>query len=358
MKPTADLLRRLPKTDLHLHLDGSLRLSTVLELARERKVDLPADTVEGLRPILEVGLDCESLEEYLRVFDLTLPLLQDAEALTRAAFELAEDVHRENVLYAEIRYSPLLHRSKGMTMDEVVAAVEKGLDKARSLYGIRCGQILCGIRHISPEASLELAECAVRWRGRGVVGFDLAGAERDYPAKEHREAFYLVQNNNVNITIHAGEAFGPQSIHQALHFCGARRIGHGVRLLEDEDLLQYVNDHRIPLEICPTSNVQTKAVASFEEHPIRRLMELGLRVTLNTDNRLISATDSTREFQRVVDTFDLGHEEVTELVVAGFKSAFLPLAERVRLLDEVFMQLHALGVGYPQEISRRRRTAL
>ncbi len=358
MQPTAELLRRLPKTDLHLHLDGSLRPETILALASQRGIDLPADSVEGLRPIVEVGLECRSLEEYLRVFDITLPLLQDAEALSRATYELAEDVHRENVLYAEIRYSPLLHRDQGMSMDEVVFAVESGLQRARHRFGIRCGQILCGIRHISPEASLELAECAVRWKDRGVVGFDLAGAERDYPAKEHREAFYLVQNNNVNITIHAGEAFGPASIHQALHYCGARRIGHGVRLVEDQDLLDYVNDHRIPLELCPTSNVQTKAVPDFASHPLKRFMDLGLRVTLNTDNRLISATNSTQEFQRAVDTFGLSMEEVVELAVAGFKSAFLPLPERVRLLDEVFEQLHALGIPYGQEISRRRRIAL
>jgi adenosine deaminase len=358
MRPTSDLLRRLPKTDLHLHLDGSLRPETILQLAEDRDVTLPAHTVEELRPIVEVGLDCKSLEDYLRVFDITLPLLQDAAALSRAAYELAEDVHRENVLYAEIRYSPLLHRERGMSMDEIVFAVESGLQRARHRFGIRCGQILCGIRHISPEASLELAECAVRWRGRGVVGFDLAGAERDYPAKEHREAFYLVQNHNVNITIHAGEAFGPASIHQALHYCSARRIGHGVRLLEDPDLLNYVNDHRIPLELCPTSNVQTKAVPTFEEHPLKRFMELGLRVTLNTDNRLISATSSTQEFQRAVDTFGLDVEDVVELAVAGFKSAFLPLPEKVRLLEEVFEQLHALGIPYGQEISRRRRTAL
>ncbi len=358
MQITPQLLRALPKTDLHLHLDGSLRVETVVELARERGVALPADDVEALRPLLEVGLDCESLEDYLRVFDVTVPLLQDRDALERAAFELAEDVHRENVLYAEIRYSPLLHRQEGMSLDEVVEAVGAGLQRARDLYGVRCGQILCGIRHISPESSLELAHCAVRWHGRGVVGFDLAGAERDYPAKEHREAFRVVREANVNITIHAGEAFGPASIHQALHWCGARRIGHGVRLMEDPGLLDYVNDHRIPLEMCPTSNVQTKSVPSFEAHPLPDFLRRGLRVTVNTDNRLVSGTTSTQELQVCVDRFGLDLEEIVDVVVAGFKSAFLPLAERVRLLDEVFSQLRALGVPYGQEISRRRRTIL
>jgi adenosine deaminase len=353
-----DILLRLPKTDLHLHLDGSLRVETVMELARERGMELPGRTVEDVRDVLEVGLDCRSLVEYLRVFDITLPLMQDADALTRCAFELAEDAHRENVLYAEIRYSPLLHRTRGMSMDEVIAAVDAGLRRAEDRYGIRTGQILCGIRHLTPEDSLELAEHAVAWKGRGVVGFDLAGAERDYPAKHHREAFYKVLNANVNITIHAGEAFGPASIAQAIHYCGAHRIGHGTHLLEDEDLLRYVNDHRIPLEVCPTSNVQTKAVGSFEDHPLLAFMEHGLRVTINTDNRLISGTDSTNELRVVAEHFGLGLEEIVELVVAGFKSAFLPLAEKVKLLEEVFTQLRALGIPYAQEISRRRRVNL
>lgn len=358
MQITRELLHRLPKTDLHLHLDGSVRLDTVVELARERGVALPTDDREELRAILEVGMDCKSLVEYLRVFEITLPLLQDRAALERTAFELAEDAHRENVLYVEVRWSPLLHREKGLSIDDAIGAVEAGLMRARDRYGIRTGQILCGIRHMDPAASLELAEHAVGWKNRGVVGFDLAGAEEDYPAKRFREAFHLVQQHNVNITVHAGEAFGPESIHQALHYCGARRIGHGVRLREDEDLLRYVNDHRVPLEICPTSNVQTKAVASLDEHPLLEYMELGLRVTLNTDNRLISATDSTTELWRVVQAFDLDIARVVELVVAGFKSGFLPLAEKVHLLDEVFERLAALGVPYRREISRRRRTVV
>ncbi len=358
MDVTPELLRQLPKTDLHLHLDGSLRLTTVQDLARERGIALPADDLKGLRDILEVGMECESLEEYLRAFSITVPLLQDAEALTRTSFELAEDAHRENVLYAEIRYSPLLHREGGLSLDEVITAVERGLTRARDQFGIRTGQILCGIRHISPESSLELARLAVDWKGRGVVGFDLAGAERDYPAKDHREAFYLVQNNNVNITIHAGEAFGPASIHQALHYCGAHRIGHGVRLREDEDLLQYVNDHRIPLEICPTSNVQTKAVPSLAEHSLPFYLDRGLRVTINTDNRLISGTDASRELWVVAKQFDLSLAQMVDLVVAGFKSAFLPLPSKVRLLEEVFARLQALGIPYAQEISRRRRSNL
>jgi adenosine deaminase len=355
MDVSYDLLRALPKTDLHLHLDGSLRLDTVRDLAAAQGVTLPAADRAGLVKILQVGPQCESLAEYLRVFDIVLPLLQDEASLARAAFELAEDAHRENVLYVEVRYSPLLHRQAGLTMDRIITAVETGLTQARDRFGIRTGQILCGIRQISPDSSLELAEHAVAWKGRGVVGFDLAGAEKDYPAKHHREAFYVVQNNNVNITIHAGEAFGPASIHQALHYCGAHRIGHGARLWEDEDLLQYVNDHRIPLEICPTSNVQTKAVPSLAQHKLPFYMKEGLRVTINTDNRLVSGTNSTRELEVVARQFDLSVEDVVDLVVSGFKSAFLPLADKTRLLEEVFARLRALGIPYAQEISRRRR---
>jgi adenosine deaminase len=355
---TEELFRRLPKTDLHLHLDGSLRLDTVVELARERRIELPTQDREELRGILQVGMDCESLVEYLRVFDITLMLLQDEAGLARAAFELAEDAHRENCLYIEVRYSPLLHREQGLSMDRVVRAVQRGLARAEDRYGIRSGQILCGIRHISPESSLELAHMAVAMKGEGVVGFDLAGAEKDYPAKAHREAFNLVLRNNVNITVHAGEAFGPASISQALHWCGAHRIGHGTRLREDQDLLEYVNDHRIPLELCLTSNVQTKAVPSLREHPLPFYMEQGLRVTINTDNRLVSGTNQTHELWLAATTFDLSLEQVVDLIVSGFKSAFLPLSEKIRLLDEVFAQLRALGIPYGQEISRRRRVSL
>ena len=357
-RPRTALLRALPKTDLHVHLDGSLRLSTVRELAARH--DLPYDfaTDEDVRRVCQVDESCASLVEYLRVFDITLKMMQQGDELSRIAFELAEDAHRENVRYMEVRYSPLLHTEGDLQLDDVVAAVQDGLDRARQRFGILTGQIICGIRHISPESSFRLAELAVRWKRGGVVGFDLAGAEKDYPAKHHIQAFYLILNNNINVTIHAGEAFGPESIHQAIHYCGAHRIGHGTRLIESPDLMAWVNDHRIAVEVCLASNLQTRAVPDLRSHPIRRYLEEGLRITLNTDNRLVSGTTVTNELELAVDHFDLSAEQIVHLVMNGFKSAFLPLASRVRLMERILDELDALGVRYTGEISRRRRVTL
>jgi adenosine deaminase len=354
-RPSVDFLHALPKTDLHVHLDGSLRLGTVRELAAANNLPFDFKTDEDVRAVCQVPDDCESLVDYLRVFDITLKLMQDREALTRIAYELAEDAHHENVRYMEVRYSPLLHTNKGLDYHGIVAAVQEGLDLARRQYGIVCGQIICGIRHISAASSLELADLAVSWKGRGVVGFDLAGAERDYPAKDHLEAFYRVLNNNINITIHAGEAFGAPSIHQAIHHCRAHRIGHGTHLIEDLELMNWVNDRRIPVEICLVSNLQTKAIPDYQSHPIRRYMEEGLRVTLNTDNRLVSGTTVTKEYQLAVENYGLSQDEVLGLVMNGFKSAFIPLKEKALLVDQVLAEFASLGAAFSGEISRRRR---
>jgi adenosine deaminase len=242
----------------------------------------------------------------------------------------------------EVRYCPALHTKQGLTMEESVEAVTAGLERALRRYGIHTGTIICGIRHLSPRLSLRLAELAVEYYGRGVVGFDLAGAEKDYPAKAHRRAFDHVVRNNMNVTVHAGEAFGPESIAQALHYCGAHRIGHGTRLREDPAILRYVNDHRIPLEMCPTSNVQTGAVSSLRAHPFREYLASGLRVTLNTDNRLVSATTMTRELERVVTALRLRPGDVRHVRLNGFKSAFLPLREKREILLRAVAEMDAV----------------
>ena len=354
-RPTLKFLQALPKAELHVHLDGSLRLSTVRELSARHNLGFDFKTDEDVRAVCQVPDDCESLVDYLRVFDITLQLMQEKDELTRIAYELAEDAHLENVRYMEVRYSPLLHLNMGLNYDEIVAAVQEGLDMARRQYGIICGQIICGIRHISTESSLDLADLAVRWKGRGVVGFDLAGAEGGFPAKDHIEAFYKVLNNNINITIHAGEAFGAPSIHQALHYCRAHRIGHGTHLNEDPELMAWVNDHRIPVEVCLASNLQTKAIPDYQSHPIRQFMADGLRVTLNTDNRLVSGTTVTNEYRLAVENYDLNEDEVLTLVMNGFKSAFLPLREKADLVDQVLAEFASLGANFSGEISRRRR---
>jgi adenosine deaminase len=340
---TEAFLRSLPKSDLHVHLDGSLRLETILDLAEEQKVKLPAGDADGLRrAVVKTPENCRSLVEYLEAFEVTLSVLQQREALTRAAFELAEDCARENVRYFECRYSPILHQKQGLSLPSIVEAVVEGLEEAERKFGIKSGVIICGIRSLDPSVSFRLAELTVAFKDRGVVGFDLAGAEADYPAKDHRQAFYLILNNNINCTVHAGESFGPESIHQAIHYCGAHRIGHGVRLLEDASLMAYVNDHRIPIECCITSNVQTHTVPDVASHPLGFYHDLGLRVTVNTDNRLISDTTLTRELELCVRHLGFGAEGIRELIIDGFKSAFLPFHERRRMLRAVVQELDGL----------------
>jgi len=338
MLPLA-VFERLPKTDLHVHLDGSLRLETILALAAEQGIDLPADSPDGLKRVLHCGENTGSLVEYLKAFDVTLRVLQTKEALYRVAYELAEDAAKENVRYMEVRYSPMLHTRKGLRLTTVVEAVLEGLRDAQKDLGIYSNVIICGIRNISSQSSLEMAQLAVAYKNRGVVAFDLAGAEYDHPAKHHKEAFQLVRANNINVTIHAGEAYGRQSIEQALHVCGAHRIGHGCRLWEDGDLLHYVNDHRIPLECCPSSNVQTGAVRDLATHPLRLFYNLGLRVTVNTDNRMITDTTVSKELWLCHSQLRLNLEDIKRIVTNGFKAAFLPFHVKQALVRKIAREL-------------------
>jgi adenosine deaminase len=336
---TFDFLKALPKTDLHCHLDGSLRLDTVLDLARQQKVALPTFDRQGLWAMLYAGESCTSLDDYLKAFDITLSVMQTEAALERAAYELAQDAWAENVRYLEVRYSPLLHLRGGLRPSQVVEAVVRGLRTAKREFGIRYGLILCAIRSLGPESSWRIAELCVAFKNRGVVGFDLAGSEVNNPAKVHRQAFQLVIDNNINCTAHAGESFGPDSVHQAIHKCGAHRIGHGTRLVESGDLLNYVNDHRIPLEVCPSSNLQTKAAVSWETHPVDFFVDYGLRVTINTDNRLMTDTTVTKELHLCHTHYGWSLQTIKEVIIAGFKSAFMPYREKADLLAEISAEL-------------------
>lgn len=338
----------LPKTDLHVHLDGSLRLSTMLELAESEGVKLPGDSPERLSAAMHCGEHTGSLVEYLKAFDVTLAVMQSEGALYRVAYELAQDAARENVRYMEVRYAPLLHQRNGLRQAAVVEAVLSGLRQADKDFGIESNVIICGIRNISPESSLEMARLAVAYKNRGVVAFDLAGAEYDHPAKHHREAFQLIRNNNINCTIHAGEAFGPESIAQALHVCGAHRLGHGCRLREDGGLLHYVNDHRVALEVCPSSNVQTGAVASLSTHPLKLYHDLGLRVTVNTDNRLITDTTVSRELHLCHVQMGLEPKDIVRIVLNGFKAAFLPFHIKQAYVRRVSTELEAF-LAHPEQ---------
>src|SRR5262245_832249 len=334
-----EFFQSLPKADLHVHLDGSLRLATIVDLAREENVELPSNDPAELRRIMHLGENCGSLAEYLKAFDVTLRVMQTESALYRIAYELGEDAARENVRYMEVRYAPMLHTERGLKLTRVIEAVLAGLKAARDKCGIESNVIICGIRNVSPASSLEMAELAVAYKGRGVVGFDLAGAEYDHPAKHHRAAFQLVRDNNINVTIHAGEAYGPESVAQAIHVCGAHRIGHGCRLREDGDLLHYVNDHRIPLECCPSSNVQTGAIRDLASHPIKLYRNLGLRVTVNTDNRLVTDTSVSKELWLCHTQMGMSFRDIKSMIMAGFKSSFLPFHERQGYLRRVGQEL-------------------
>ena len=339
MKFTSEVINKLPKAELHCHLDGSLRVKTIIELAQIQGVHLPSKNESELLKILSIGDSSISLEDYIGKFDIILSVLQSPASLERAAFELAMDCHQDGVRYLEVRYSPVLHTKNGMRLSETIDSVKKGLAQAFDECGIITGIIICGIRHISPDHSMELADLSIKYKNKGVVGFDLAGAEENFPAKKHKEAFYQILNNNINTTIHAGEAYGPRSIHQALHVCGAHRIGHGTRVYEDIDLLNYINDHRIPLEICLTSNVHTKAVPSISKHPFKHFMNKKIRVTLNTDNRLISNTSLSNEYKIAIDNFNLSENDIRTIIINGFKSAFLPHNKRRELIRKVVDEL-------------------
>ena len=342
-----ELIQKLPKTDLHVHLDGSLRLATILELADKQRVELPARDEEGLRRAMHLGENCGSLVEYLKAFDVTLRVMQNEESLRRIAFELAEDAANENVRYMEVRYAPMLHTRRGLRLTAVVESVLEGLRQAQEQHHIESNVIICGIRNVSAESSLEMAELAVAYKGRGVVGFDLAGAEYDHPAKHHKAAFQLVRDNNINVTIHAGEAYGPESIAQAIHVCGAHRIGHGCRLRENGDLLHYVNDHRIPLECCPSSNVQTGAIRDLASHPLKLYKNLGLRVTVNTDNRLITDTTVSKELWLCHTQMGLSLKDLKQVILSGFKSAFLPFHVKQQYLRKASEELAAFPDDEP-----------
>ena len=343
---TRDVVNRAPKVVLHDHLDGGLRPQTVLELAAEVGHELPATDAESLGRWFTESADSGSLERYLETFDHTVAVMQTAHALTRVAREFVEDLVADGVVYAEVRYAPEQHVEGGLSLDEVVGAVQAGFDEAVTASGGRIvvRQLLTAMRH--QARSREIAELAVAWRDRGVAGFDIAGAEAGNPPTRHLDAFEYLQRENSHFTIHAGEAFGLPSIWEAIQWCGADRLGHGVRIVDDivvdDDgtvrlgrLAQYVRDKRIPLEMCPRSNVQTGAATSIGEHPIGLLTDLRFRVTVNTDNRLMSGTTMTDEMHGLVEAFGYDLERLRWFTVNAMKSAFLPFDERLRLIEDV-----------------------
>lgn len=329
---THDQLVKLPKAELHCHLDGSLRPSTLLELGRDLHTELPADDAEALRDYMLVR-DARNLEDYLARFAITLSVMQTSEAIERIAYELAEDAAREGVWYLEARFAPVLNVVGGLSQEAVVEAAAKGLARAHGEYGITSRLLICGLRTMAPTVSLDLARLAVDFRHDGVVGFDLAGAEAGHPPGAHAEAFRHALEHGLACTCHAGEGAGADSVAEALHVCGATRIGHATRLAEDPALVTEVSEQRIGLELCLTSNVQTRAVDALEHHPLPLYLAQGLNVSLNTDNRLMSGTSLVDEYRLAATQFGLGRDALARLALNGFESAFLPEPERSALVE-------------------------
>ncbi|MCB0926660.1 MAG: adenosine deaminase [Mycolicibacterium insubricum] len=358
--PEHALIRLAPKVLLHDHLDGGLRPSTVLEIAAATGYDgLPATNPDDLAAWFRTAAHSGSLVRYLEPFAHTVAVMQTADALHRVAYECVQDLAADAVVYAEIRFAPELHLDAGLSLDEVVEAVLAGFaDGQRDAAAdgtpilVRC--LVTAMRHAA--RSQEIAELAIRFRHRGVVGFDIAGAEAGYPPTRHLEAFEYMRNHNGHFTIHAGEAFGLPSIHDALAFCGANRLGHGVRIVDDitvaadgsyhlGELAALVRDNRVPLELCPSSNVQTGAVPSIAEHPFDLLARLRFRVTVNTDNRLMSDTTMSDEMIRLVDAFGYGWSDLQRFTINAMKSAFLPFDQRLELIDDVIKPRYAVLAG-------------
>jgi adenosine deaminase len=347
---TLETIRSAPKVLLHDHLDGGVRAATVIELAQEyRYEDLPTTDVAELSEWFIGSADSGSLVRYLETFAHTVGVMQTREALIRVASECAQDLAADGVVYAEVRFAPELHVAQGLKLEEVVQAILDGFaagSRAAEAGGtpIVVRALLTAMRHAA--RSREIAELAVTFRDDGVAGFDIAGAEAGFPPSRHLDAFEYLRRENAHFTIHAGEAFGLPSIWEALQWCGADRLGHGVRIVDDITLAadgsarlgrlaQYVRDKRIPLEMAPTSNIQTGAAESYRSHPIGVLTDLRFRVTVNTDNRLMSGCTMSSEMAALVEAFGYGWEDLRWFTVNAMKSAFLPFDERLALIDGV-----------------------
>jgi adenosine deaminase len=340
---TREWLRALPKAELHCHLDGSLRPATLVDLAQQVGASLPAADAPAVGEHMLVR-DARDLSDYLDRFEITLAVMQRADALERIAYELLEDASKEGVRYIELRFAPSLCTREGMPADEALEAALRGVARGTRDHGTVGRVIVCALRQLSAHTSLEQAQLAVAFRHRGVAGFDLAGAERGNPAKLHAGAFEFARRHELAVTVHAGEDDGAESVRQAVHDCGAHRLGHATQLITDESLTQYVNDRRIALEICLTSNVQTHAVASYADHPLRAYFDRGMNVVLNTDNRLMSGVTLSDEYAHAANALGFTAAELGRVALNGFESAFLPWEVRRTLVEEARRDI-AAAVG-------------
>jgi adenosine deaminase len=341
-----EILRRLPKAELHCHLDGSVRPQTLIDLAAEYGTTMPKTDSRALAEYMRVD-DARNLEDYLARFTVTLSVMQTSPAVERIAFELAEDAFTEGIRYLETRFCPTLNVHAGMKIDQVVMSAMQGLARAERQYGIVGRVIVTALRNNSPAESIALSELAVAMRDDGVVGFDLAGGEKGFPAKDHKEAFDYALQHGMACTCHAGEGFGPESVRQAIHDCGAQRLGHATHLIQDAALTEEVGREGIALEICLTSNVQTRAAASYATHPFRQYFERGMNVVLNTDNRLMSGVNLTDEYAHAANDIGFTFDELSQVALNGFSSAFVDQATRDRLMADARTAIASLAKEVP-----------
>lgn len=339
---TRELIARLPKAELHNHLDGSLRPGTLGELARDARVPLPSYDPEAVREFMLVK-NARNLEDYLAKFQYTIAVLQTADAIERVAYEMVADAAADNVRYLEVRYCPILSTAGGLTLDQVLDAELRGLAKGEAEFGVKTAVINCSLRHYAPEVSETIAAASVNFRNSGVVGFDLAGGEAGRPAGAHGSAFDIAVQGLLGITVHAGEAAGPESIADAVHRCHANRIGHGTHLYQDPQLMDYLRDRRVPIEINLTSNVETRAVEALADHPLRRYFDAGVNVTLATDGWLMCGTNLSHEYWLAHSEFGFTRTEIEQMILNGFEAAFLPWPEKTRMIAQVKKELHALA---------------
>ncbi|WP_166239678.1 adenosine deaminase [Paenibacillus turpanensis] len=344
MVEQAELLRKLPKVDLHLHLDGSLRTETILDLAAQQGLPLPVNTLEELAPYVQVGEDCRSLSEYLSKFHFTTKFLQTEEALERAAYEIVEQSAEHNCGYIEVRFAPQLHREQGLSAEAAIQHVLNGLQRGEREFGVVSRAIAICMRNHSTKENIEVVEAASQFAGLGLAAVDLAGDEAAYPPHLFREVFARCGRKGLHVTIHAGEAGGADHIDEALHGLGASRIGHGVRLHENPALMNRVIERQVPLEMCPISNLQTKSVPDWDRYPIRDYFDKGIKVTVNTDNPGVSGTNITKEYGILCERFGFSIQELAMIAWNGLDAAFLDDSDKIQLKRKFREQVKCLGL--------------
>ncbi|MDW7669002.1 MAG: adenosine deaminase [Bacillota bacterium] len=339
---SAEIIKKLPKIDLHCHLSGSIRPETIFDIAVKEGIEVPTDKIEKFKKHVQVDNDCKSLKEYLTKFDFNLMVMQKSEYIERITYELLQDTAKQNVKYIEIRFAPMLHMDQGLTIENAVEAVIKGMRKGQEELDIKANLILICMRHHSPKKSIEIVEKASLYLGKGVVGVDLAGNEHDFEPAIHEEAFKLAKDKGLHRTVHAGETGIPKNIVISVEKLFAERIGHGVYAYQDEKVLEYVKNHKIPLEQCLTSNLQTNAVETFEEHPIKSYLDQGVVVTVNTDNMTVSNTDLNKEYVRLIKHQNFTLKDIKKTFMNSVEVSFMEEEEKSKLKEKMEKEIDSI----------------